>query len=1656
MAAKKAPKKERMGPPAPPPKKPSAGARAFGASTAIFVPPELQHEVGPTKRVPKKPESVVVKVPQRTESTSEKKARLARETHARERLRIGKHITSATGANRLDAVPDRIPRRSHVDLPFGLGGFSMYKPAHDIALGLGLAGKAAAIKGAKGIESWAEEVARAPMDMLTAAQSGGRSGPRTSLPIPQSVYKTGQVLGEAEPLARPIGSTAKYIGSEKGQEDIWGKSLVNLALHGDTPGSGMEAAGLSLGILGILPIGKLTQLARLGRAARAASKLEPLADSEARTAWRAVLSQRLGAEEADNAMILIDNIARNTAKKGEDPLKFYEKTKAYADNADDFLKTPGAKKALFQTGAGPRRGIVELAQGAARWTPNPNGEFIPGAGDMVQAGQHGVGLIDDIHGDTANIILESGKKITHSADDLVSVVPDPTTEVPVFYSPLQRKVALDIPEQGLTKAETIKTLAPPKSPGPTSTKLAEWEDSGMKDFVDGYAANEVIPKQDILAHLSTSLNAYNVDEVIRSSNSTAHGAKFGERTFGALTVRDSTEAEPYFELTMKLRTPMHQRVRKSVMGGGRREAAPYTGKGLSHWGESDVIAHVRFHVITDNEGKTALLVDEIQSDWASQYREFSRLGGKKGIEERLPKLERELEVVTQDAERIEHEGGNEVDLWELQDQMRELDAEQRHLTSLLKDVPGPAPLGKKQVEAAVRRTIRYANDAGVERIIIVRGDVQAIRNAAYEVTPKGRKVKLYDPLLDEETGSIEAQVWSEDTAGMTHEEVKAYANDPKHKESGPAKTFMRLYGDDTQKGDIPEIFEKEMGEKGSVKKGIFDGGYADQQTSIRRTSSADKVFEGKTYEINPDHGYGEMPQAGDMVGHEEGVGEFVKMAPNRKAVVRFADGERQVYLDDLDVMRLAEGAPQGVRPMDGFVIEMTPKAREKAAQPMSLYQKGMNPNDLPKGATEFFADGTQAMHLFETADVSTLIHELSHVALADINEVDRAVLGRHFDFSTVAGNEAYARAMERYIYEGMAMESELDGVFAKIKTWMEAVYQHVNRIGGHVHPEVKQVFDRMLVKPETPQQQLVRMLKEAPPVRRAQEAGYSEERGRRIEDMFEKWDREGGKDAFHTALASLKGELPKEEFTALDDLTPEALDSIVNAIRNSNRVRPYQKVRAAAAVVKATEGAVPTKSELELLERIFGKEVGFKKVRKNGIDQILVEIINIPRSLSASVDLSAPLRQGLVAGARHPIIFKRNFMPMVKALKVKNYEAQTESIVMRPNFERYQRAKLAVETHASDPAFANREEAFYSSYADKIPLVKHSSNAYSSFLHNMRADVFDHMIATAQAKNVKRAAKGKKLLDVDSAEFLEGLGMYVNTITGRGALPNTELLPIEKMAPGLNTLFFSPRLLASRINMISPFYYGKLWRKDPFIAKQAMRAMIHTVGGAVATLVIADQIPGVDVGLNPTSANFGKVRIGDTRIDMLAGFNPLMVFIARETLGYSTSSSSGKRQDLKGGFGQSTRKDILYRFGESKLAPSAGIARDILGGQTFIGQELTTDWHSVGLESLNFIPMMWRDAYEVGNESNDPTIGAAAAAAVVVLGGLGIGFSSYPDKAAKSSGGGSGGGGDSGSLLDQLPSGSGGSLLDNAPSGGGGSLLDQVPSSSGGGSLLGP
>jgi len=1646
QAAKKVPKRKKkpvLGPPVPT-FKPSADARAFGAATSIFVPPELQNERGP-KKVPRR-QSVVLKPEKpKPETTAQKKARQKRETHARERLRLGLRISSPTGRNNLDAVPERIPHRSHstIDLPFGQH-ITMWKPAHDIALGLGMAGKAAAIKGAKGIESWAGEVADVPGNTLRALLDQSPAGPRG---VPQGLAKAGRVVGEAEPVVRPVDATAKFIGSEEGQEEIWGKSLVNLALHGDTPGSGMEAAGLSLGILGILPLGKITQLAKLGRAARVAGKIgQALPDTPERTAWKAAMAQRLGEEKANDLILLTDSAARNLHPKN--PNLLYEQTPMHAGNFADFA--PGGTT-RFQTEAGPRQGIVE---GFTGQTKRPIGkkaafkhvnasvdnlvhfdtfEGDPAMLDKVGPDHFQIEVLTDPENqtwETHDLTMEQARQVLKQGsghfvnDDVVGV------GTPVFRAELPAQVA-KLPEEGLSKEQTAGQLR-------NAVKPSEWEDSGMEAFLAEYAPGEKIPKSEIQYHLATALNAYDLDEVIYRSDSgqlitnrIAGGESatmWASYADGGLIVRDPTDAEPYIELFMKLRTPLRTRVRRGLFGDNPFPSS-YVGKGDVHWREDDVVGHVRMHLITDTDGKKALLVDEVQSDWASQWgslkKRTSMVEGEasvpdkadsriKDLEDQSRRIAEDIAIMEQDPSRYAAEIADLEDLYRTnRDQLNDL-------RDLSDNVPGPPPLGSKQMEALVKRTLRFAQESGVERIIIVQGDVQAIRNQAYRVTPKGRAIQIHDnPNWQNDVAKLR-----DDAAGMSQAEIQAYANDPAHRE-GMVKGFMDLYGQGNEAGKVQKIFEKEMGETGAVKQGIFHGGYADEGRAFSRQPPQDDfVIDGVRYMEDPTF---PEPKRGDRVMTVEGPG-IVQAA--------YANGEIGVEIGRRMVVKPAHyvhvivpdpnAGPVGpaVHAMDGYVIEMTDAAKAKVAAPMAYYQQRAW-EAIPKGASEFFADGTSAIHLFEGADVSTVIHELSHVVLPDLNDVDRAILNRHFgNFATTADHEAYARALERYVYDGMAATSELDGVFAKIKAWMGQVYLHVNNIGAHVHPEVKQVFDRMLVKNETPAEQLVRLLKTAPKIRKAQKAGYSAERGKRIAQMFDEWTGEEGVDEFHSALSALKGELPKEEYTGLDDLTPEAVASLIKSIRFSTKVRPFEKVRAAEAVIRATEGAVPTDSELLLLNRVFGKDAGFRKQTLKGIEKVIVEVWNIPRSIAASFDLSAPLRQGLIAGTRHPILFAKAFKPMFKALSSEERAADiAEEIANRENFVHYGRGKLAIETSASSPDLAMREEQFYSSYAEQfIPPVKWSGRAYEAFLHRLRADVFDLTMEAARAKGV----------NVESDEFVEGLGRMVNQMTGRGVLPETHLLRVETSAPLLNTFLFSPRLLASRINMISPAYYIKLYQSDPFLFAEATKNLMSTALATGMVLAVAAQMPGVTVGMDPTSANFGKIRIGDTRIDIMAGFGPLLVFFTRLTVGRSTSSTTGKTQDLKGGFGNSSRLDIVYRFLESKAAPTTGIGLDVLRGQTFIGEPVTLKGEAINSTA----PMMLRDVLDVWREPKDPVDAATAAAVALFFGTFGIGFSSYGAKKPKSTGGGGGGGDDDPYAPDSGPAGGEDPYapVDNSPS----------------------
>lgn len=527
--------------------------------------------------------------------------------------------------------------------------------------------------------------------------------------------------------------------------------------------------------------------------------------------------------------------------------------------------------------------------------------------------------------------------------------------------------------------------------------------------------------------------------------------------------------------------------------------------------------------------------------------------------------------------------------------------------------------------------------------------------------------------------------------------------------------------------------------------------------------------------------------------------------------------------------------------------------------------------------------------------------------------------------------------------------------------------------------------------PKTLNETVQDALKGAPDAIAAQNKAYSPERAIRAKSAWDAYIEAGGGTAGNrAALGELKGALPVVKWNnQFHEFTPETLDGMIRQIWEESDLQLYEKIRASQGLERMVENRSPQASQLALIKRVFGKETADSLTSPEAkglfgdLAQKGMKIWNVPRTVMASFDLSAPFRQGLVGGARHPIIFAKNFKPMLKAFgSEKAFQGWLDELPNRANFQRYGRAKLNIQDVKGE--YIAREEAFPGSYADPLPGIKHSARAYTAFLDKMRVDMFDYMIDVA-------AQRGK---NVDDEGFLKALGEYINTATGRGKIPTQHG---ENAAQFLNTFLFSPRLLASRFQVLNPNYYRRLYKQDKWVAAQALRATGQTVASISAMVYLASMIPGAKVGLNPRSSDFGKVRIGNTRVDFAGGFGPLVVLYSRLGLQETMSSTTGKVRKIDSGkFGDPTTWDTLWRFAQTKLSPTTALLVNVKSGHDLIGNPVTPQSVATGMIPLNF-QGAW-EAYRQ-NGGNIPA-GVAAGA----LGSIGFGVNTYPDKAVSSGG----------------------------------------------------
>lgn len=510
-------------------------------------------------------------------------------------------------------------------------------------------------------------------------------------------------------------------------------------------------------------------------------------------------------------------------------------------------------------------------------------------------------------------------------------------------------------------------------------------------------------------------------------------------------------------------------------------------------------------------------------------------------------------------------------------------------------------------------------------------------------------------------------------------------------------------------------------------------------------------------------------------------------------------------------------------------------------------------------------------------------------------------------------------------------------------------------------------------KAVTATDKLIDTIKLAGKPREALEAAYTAERSTRAARGTQALQG-GGEQGYFGALRELRGELaPKPKFEPVRPLFAQGeVDELFNQIRDSKKLEFFERVSAGDGLRKLLGGEVPPNSQLSILEDVFGPQlVQAVRTHRSGVEKFregFVNLINVPRALITSIDMSAPLRQGVVLTTTKPSKSIPAFGSMFKYFfSEKALNRWLDDIPNNPHYQLMKDSKL----YLADPrkltgGLAQREEAFMSNLAEKIPLwgevVKASGRAYTGYLNKLRVDVFTSMAN-------KFAKEG-----ILTPENAKSLANWVNHASGRGSLGN-----FERVAGELNTGFFSPRLIASRFSMLNPAWYTK---QTPAVRKEAIKSMAEFIGIGLTVLMLS-KLAGAEVEEDPRSADFGKIRVGNTRWDIWGGFQQWARVFTQMATGERKSTATGRVRSLEDE--RSSRFNVGLDFLVGKLAP---VPKEIV---QLLGKELIVEDKSLSDEILeNVIPLYLQD---LGEAIED--FGPEAIFTVGVPGFFGVGTQTY-------------------------------------------------------------
>ena len=646
-------------------------------------------------------------------------------------------------------------------------------------------------------------------------------------------------------------------------------------------------------------------------------------------------------------------------------------------------------------------------------------------------------------------------------------------------------------------------------------------------------------------------------------------------------------------------------------------------------------------------------------------------------------------------------------------------------------------------------------------------------------------------------------------------------------------------------------------------------------------------------------------------------------------------------IEALQMGRLLKVADKGTHTLTQFRKLASQKAWNKMSKEGVDFGKDLLFNSIEEAAEEFIQEGVSLTVPYfvegaENFDNRTLFQHL----WANKDQLAAAALGgavvspflgvaRAAIPSAAAPGIGQIQELKQRVQDQDWADEKKAAYIRDIDKHAEKVYGEMPEVAETIHPdnieaqqEHADLIDRMEV-----------VIDQFEMNRQDYEAGIKSERGKRfgdVENTIKGIMKDSNLDE-RAKVAMVRKVMQGKMGKMFDSLieqgwTQKEYDHFLKAAMKVHQNSATDYLKSVDAFQKIFEvGEMPQVNEIKALEPILGR--AFVKNAIKTIERVkegpktrgqkilsnLKETFNFPRAVLASLDFSAVGRQGALLGFMKPGAWVKGVGAGYRAFFNEDYADFIDlTIKTHPMYDTLKESGIFISEMGS---LTKSEEYFASRLAHKLPGIAASERAYVTSLNTMRAYAFYNIAE-------KWAGTGK-MTD------LHKLAEVLNHLTGRGNLGS-----LKKFAPALNFMFFAPKLQIARVQTLTDLIPVKDGKLNVSPTQKILAATLAEAFGTGALILwLLGQMKGVEVDKNPKSSDFGKVKIGNTRIDFWGGYSQMMRLVANLATGEKKSTASGEIYDVD-------RVEVIARYLQTKLSPIAGMALDTYRGEDFKGSIL--------------------------------------------------------------------------------------------------------------------